>query len=74
MKCFQLALKISWIRRLINNSAFWPKILCEEIKSIVLDEVKISNIIQLGPNYFSFVGKKTKQDEDELCQAQHSLS
>ena len=60
IKCFWQALKFSWIRRLLNTNAFWPKILCEEIKSIIGGEVTICDILQLGPNYLSFIGKKLK--------------
>ena len=54
IKCFWQALKFSWIRRLLNTSAFWPKILCEEVKNIIGCEVNISDIVQFGPNYLSF--------------------
>ena len=60
IKSFWLALKFSWLRRLINTGAFWPKIVCEEVKNIVGGEVTVSEILQYGPNYLSYIGKKVK--------------
>ena len=62
IKSFWLSLKFSWLRRLLNTNAFWPKILCEEVKKIVDYEANIPEILQFGPNYLSFIGKKLKNN------------
>ena len=62
IKSFWQALKFSWFRRALNTSAFWPNILIDEIKDVVGHDVTISEIMQFGPNYLSFIAKKIKND------------
>ena len=55
---FWKSLKFSWLRRAINTNAFWPKILENSASSILEQDTKICELLQLGPNMINFVGKK----------------
>ena len=57
---FWSSLKFSWLKRLINSSAFWPKVLMLEISDILGFDVKDLDIIKLGPQRFTFIGNKLK--------------
>ena len=60
IKNFWQALKFSWLRRCLNTSAFWPNILTTEIKNVIGQVVTISDVLQFGPNYITFIAKKIK--------------
>ena len=60
IKQFWQSLKFSWIKRLINTKAFWPKILELSIKKIDISSTSIIDFLQLGPNKIIFAGKKMK--------------
>ena len=62
LKSFWQSLKFSWLRRATSTSAFWPKILEREVGDIVGHEVTIPEILQFGPNFLTFVGKKVKNN------------
>ena len=60
IKQFWQSLKFSWIKRLINTKAFWPKILELSIQKLDNSSISIIDFLQLGPNKITFVGKKIK--------------
>ena len=60
LKSFWLSLKFSWLRRACNTNAFWPNILAKEVSQIINKDVTIIDILQFGPNFLSFIGKKLK--------------
>ena len=62
IKSFWQALKFSWFRRALSTSAFWPSIFTEEIKGLVGYDVKISDILQFGPNKLKCLGGKIKNN------------
>ena len=62
VKSFWQALKISWLRRALSTNAFWPTLLEQEVSGIVDSEVAIHEILQFGPNLFTSIGKKMKND------------
>ena len=55
---FWKSLKFSWLRRALNTTAFWPKILCLSVKRIEGYERTISELLQEGPIHLSNIGKK----------------
>ena len=57
---FWSSLKISWIRRILNTSAFWPNILELLVEDVLGYNLSMIDILQLGPNMLSFIGKKFK--------------
>ena len=57
---FWLSLKFSWLRRACNTNAFWPNILEKEANTIISKNFSIIDILQLGPNLLSYIGKKLK--------------
>ena len=57
IKQFWQSLKFSWIKRLINTEAFWPKILEHSIQKIDSSSISIIDFLQ-GPNKLVFTGKK----------------
>ena len=58
IKQFWQSLKFSWIRRLINTSPFWPKILEQSVSEVCNIPISIIDFLQLGPNRIVFTGKK----------------
>ena len=58
IKQFWQSLKFSWIRRLTNTGAFWPKILEQSINNIHGSTISLTDFLQLGPNKIVFIGKK----------------
>ena len=57
IKDFWLSLKFSWLRRALHTSAFWPKILIQQVESIIGHNLTIPDLLQLGPRYLEKVGK-----------------
>ena len=62
IKSFWQALKISWLRRALSTNAFWPNILEREVSDIFGREVALHEILQFGPNLFTTIGKKMKNN------------
>ena len=60
IKSFWKSLKFSWLRRLVNTRAQWPKILEIATENIVGHQISSSEIVQLGPNMLNQIGKKFK--------------
>ena len=60
VKEFWSSLKFSWLRRLCNTSAFWPKILTNEINRVSSESYTTSDLLQLGPKMLENIGKKLK--------------
>ena len=58
IKDFWSALKFSWFRRVLNTSAFWPKILEMNVSKIMGMQLNTNDILNLGPSTFQAVGKK----------------
>ena len=58
VKCFWNSLKFSWLRRANNTNAFWPMILCLNVKQILGYNVTITDLLQEGPNMLNYIGKK----------------
>ena len=57
VKQFWDSLKFSWFRRICNTSAFWPKILMNVIQKINGNNMRISDLLQYGPNMLVNIGK-----------------
>ena len=55
---FWSSLKVSWLRRLLKSKAFWPTILELNIQKLMGTNISAINILQLGPNLFTSLGKK----------------
>ena len=62
IKSFWQALKISWFRRALSTNAFWPTILEQEVSVIMGRDVALYEILQFGPNMFTNIGKKMKNN------------
>ena len=62
VKQFWYSLKFSWFRRLCNTSAFWPKILLNEINRVTSESYTTSDLLQLGPKMLESIGKKLKNN------------
>ena len=58
IKDFWTALKFSWFRRIINTSAFWPRILENSISKIIGKDTTTVEILNCGPNKLQALGKK----------------
>ena len=58
IKQFWSSLKFSWLRRLINSKAFWPKILELNVQKVLGYNSPNVNTLQLGPNSLTNIGKK----------------
>ena len=58
IESFWLSFKFSWFRRLLNTSAFWPKILMESLSSIQNQQFNPSQLLQLGPSLLHSMSKK----------------
>ena len=57
---FWLALKYSWLRRLLTTKSFWPNILLKQISIISGQEISIGKLLQLGPSLLGKIGKSMK--------------
>ena len=60
IKTFWKSLKFSWLRRIYTTSAFWPEILCLNVKSVLKYKPSIDHLLQLGPSMLDRIGKKLK--------------
>ena len=66
---FWKSLKFSWLRRAYKTCAFWPKILCLTAKAILGNDIRITELLQLGPNLLENIGKKMSNKfwKDVFC-------
>ena len=55
---FWSSLKVSWLRRLLKSKSFWPTILELDIEKLIGKYVSAINILQLGPNLLTSLGKQ----------------
>ena len=55
---FWMAFKFSWLRRSITTSAFWPKILSEQIFNTYGTRFSPCDLLELGPALLCQIGKK----------------
>ena len=55
---FWIGLKFSWLRRMLSTTAFWPKLLEFSISKLMDKEIKVSDLVQLGPITLQQLGKK----------------
>ena len=58
IKQFWTSLKFSWLRRLSNTSAFWPKILLSSIQKITRENTNIMDILHFGSVTINIILKK----------------
>ena len=58
LKDFWQSFKFSWIRRLTNTNAFWPKILVSSVSEIISKSCSLNEILEMGPSKLQFIGKK----------------
>ena len=57
---FWMAFKFSWLRRALTTSAFWPKILSQQILLTHGTQISPCDLLQLGPAQLGQIGKKIK--------------
>ena len=60
IESFWLSFKFSWLRRLLNTSAFWPNIIMSQIAKINNRPMNPSHLLQLGPSLLNNIAKKIK--------------
>ena len=60
IKHFWTSLKFSWLRRLGNTSAFWPKILLNSIQKITMAKTNINDLLYLSSGTIGKVLKRMK--------------
>ena len=57
---FWTAFKFSWLRRLLETEAFWPKILMQEISTILNINLLPCDLLKLGSAKLNEIAKKIK--------------
>ena len=58
VKQFWDSLKFSWLRRLCNTNAFWPRILEKSMEKVTGTVTSAVDFLQFGPNMIVNIGKK----------------
>ena len=59
---FWTAFKFSWLRRLLETEAFWPKLLLQEISQILNQNLSPCQLLQLGACKLNEIAKKLKNN------------
>ena len=59
---FWTAFKFSWLRRLLETEAFWPKLLLQEISQILNQNISPCQLLQLGACKLNEIAKKLKNN------------
>ena len=57
---FWTAFKFSWLRRLLETEAFWPKLLLQEISTILNITLLPCDVLKLGAAKLNEIAKKLK--------------
>ena len=72
IESFWLSFKFSWFRRLLNTSAFWPKILMNDLSRIYNQQLEPFQLLQLGPSMLHNMSRKIRNKfwEQVLSSAQ----